>query len=91
METKKLSQEELQQIQDIQSKNQAITMEFGQIELVKMNLKERKDNAVAFLQELRQEETALAKSLEEAYGKGSIDLEKGEFIPLEAEVTEEVE
>ena len=90
METKKLSQEELKQIQDIQNKNQAITLEFGQIELIKLNLEERVQNAKEYLVELKQQEKVLAVTLEEVYGKGSIDLEKGEFIPLveEAEVVE---
>ena len=90
METKKLSQEELQQIQDIQAKNQAIVVEFGQIELIKLGLEERLQNAKAYLAELREEEKTIAASLEEAYGKGSIDLEKGEFIPFteEAQVVE---
>ena len=90
METKKLSQEELKQIQDIQNKNQAITLEFGQIELIKLSLEERVQNAKDYLVELKQEEKVLAVTLEEVYGKGSIDLEKGEFIPLveEAEIVE---
>jgi len=37
MENKKLSQEELQQIKDLQAKSQAITSELGQIELFKIN------------------------------------------------------
>lgn len=89
MENKKLTQEELQQIEVIKQKSQAITQEFGQIELLKLGLEDRKANALAFLEELKQEEKNLAKSLEETYGKGTIDLEKGEFISLEEEVVQE--
>jgi hypothetical protein len=87
MKNKKLTQEELQQIKDVQAKSQAVTSELGQIELLKLQLKARRKNAEDFLEELSKDEKALAESLEAAYGKGSIDLEKGEFIPL----TEEVE
>lgn len=83
METKKLTQEELSQIQTVQKKSEAITIEFGQIKLVKIALETRTKNAKAFLEELRQEEKLLAETLEEAYGRGTIDLEKGEFVPLE--------
>lgn len=86
MEIKKLSQEELQQIQDIQNKSQSLTLELGQIELIKIQVNTRRDNAEEFLKELAQEEKLLAEALEAAYGKGSINLEKGEFIPLEEEV-----
>lgn len=91
MENKKLTQEELQQIETVKQKSQAVVQELGQIELLKLNLKSRRENALAFLEELKQEEKALAEALEAAYGKGTIDLEKGEFMPLveeEVEVTE---
>ena len=86
MENKKLSQEELQQIKDIQVKNQAVASELGQIELVKLELKTRRKNVEDFLEELRQQETALAESLQAAYGKGTINLEQGEFIPSAEQV-----
>ena len=86
MENKKLTQEELQQIEAVKQKSQAVVQELGQIELLKLNLKSRRENALAFLEELKQEEKALAEALETAYGKGSIDLEKGEFTPLVEEV-----
>tara|TARA_R110000868_G_scaffold46_3_gene607 strand:+ start:10310 stop:10582 length:273 start_codon:yes stop_codon:yes gene_type:complete len=90
MEAKKLSQEELQQIDTIQKKSQALISELGQIELSKIQLNVRRENAEEFLKELEQEEKVLVVTLVEFYGKGSINLEKGEFIPLveEAEVVE---
>jgi hypothetical protein len=90
MENKKLTQEELSQIETVKQKSQAIIQELGQIELLKLDLESRKDNAVTFLQELKQEEKELAQALEAAYGKGTINLEKGEFTPFveEAEVVE---
>jgi hypothetical protein len=92
MESKKLSQEELQQIKDLQAKSQAITSELGQIELFKIQLKDRRKNAEEYLKELEQEEKTLAEYLKSVYGKGSINLQQGEFIPSVEEVeVEEVE
>jgi len=90
MENKKLTQEELSQIETVKQKSQAIIQELGQIELLNLDLKSRKDNALAFLEELKQEEKELAQALEAAYGKGTINLEKGEFTSFveEAEVVE---
>jgi hypothetical protein len=82
MKNKKLSQQELQQIKDLQTKSQAITSELGQIELFKIQLKDRRKNAEEFLKQLEQEEKTLAEYLQSVYGKGTIDLEKGEFVPL---------
>jgi hypothetical protein len=79
----KLQETELQQLKLIQEKNQAILLEFGQIELIKLELENRINNAKAYLKELREEETTLSQFLESTYGKGSIDLDKGEFIALE--------
>jgi hypothetical protein len=92
MENKKLSQEELQQVKDLQAKSQAVTSELGQIELFKIQIKERRRNVEEYLKELEQEEKTLAEYLESVYGKGSINLEQGEFIPSVEEVeVEEVE
>lgn len=86
MENKKLTQQELQQIKDVQAKSQAVTSELGQIELLKLQLKARRQNAEEFLEELSKDEKALAESLEAAYGKGYINLEKGEFTSFKGEV-----
>jgi len=83
METKQLLQEELQQVQVIQQKNQSVIVEFGQIELLKLDLKNRVDNAKAYLKELREEEKTLSEFLEQKYGKGTINSETGEFTPLQ--------
>lgn len=81
MEIKKLQQEELQQIKSLQEKNQIIISEFGQIELIKLDVESRIQAAKEYLLELREEEKTLADFLESTYGEGTIDLDKGEFIP----------
>ena len=83
MANQKLTREELEKLQEIQQKNQALVNELGQIGLAQLNLDKRQENAEAYLENLRKDESAFAKELEEKYGTGSIDLEKGEFIPAE--------
>ena len=83
MANQKLTREELEKLQEIQQKNAALVQELGQIGLAQINLEKRQENAEQYLDNLRQEESAFAKELEEKYGTGSIDLEKGEFIPSE--------
>lgn len=79
----KLQETELQQLKLIQQKNQAILLELGQIELIKLETESRLDSAKAYLQQLREEERTLSEFLESTYGKGSIDLDKGEFTAFE--------
>lgn len=86
-----LEQEELQQIAQIQQVSQNITMEYGNIELAKKAVAARTQRADEALEALRENEQELAKSLEEKYGQGSINLQEGTFVPFEqeAEVIEE--
>lgn len=86
MENKKLTQEELQQVLDIQNKYQATVEELGNIELQKLALEKRRQTAEQFLTNLQQEEKEVAESIQEKYGRGNIDLKTGEFTSIEEEV-----
>jgi type II secretory pathway component PulJ len=90
MENQKLLQEELQLIDDIQKRMQAVKTELGQLALAKIDLKNRKVNVENYLTETQEMETKLVKDLEEKYGKGSIDIQNGEFIPLQVKTEKEV-
>jgi hypothetical protein len=81
MENTKLTAEELEKLQAIQQKNAAVVDELGNLELAKLQLERRRNEAISFLNELREEEQTFGKELSEKYGNGTIDLEKGEFIP----------
>jgi hypothetical protein len=85
MENQKLTQEELGTIRELQEKNRAVVLEFGEIEIITLNVAKRKENAVKFLDELRTQEQEFGKALSEKYGDGSVDLESGEFIPAPKE------
>lgn len=80
MTTKKLTQQELQQVRDIQEKHQAIVQELGKIELAKIDLNLRREQVEDYLKEVLTQEKQLAQHLESTYGKGTIDLEQGEII-----------
>lgn len=81
MEPIKLTVEEIEQLQSIQQKNSLVVSELGSIELAKLQIEKRRAGALEFLETLREEEQTFGKELSEKYGNGSIDLEKGEFIP----------
>jgi len=81
MANKKLTQEELQTIAELQQKNNAVVSELGQIELTRMAVESRRANAETYLADLRKEEDEFGKTLSDKYGAGSIDLESGEFVP----------
>ncbi len=81
MENKKLQQEEIDKLVDLQSKNRAVLLELGSLEASKLAL-------YGYYNQLKEEERNLGKQLSEKYGDGTIDLEKGEFIPT-PETTQE--
>ena len=83
METKKLSQEQLQQITLIQQKNQSVVQELGQIQILKLQLQKREQTAQQYLEDLLEEQQQIAQEIESVYGKGSVNIETGEFTAAE--------
>lgn len=81
----KLTQEELTTLKSINERNRAVIAEFGEIEILKLQLDDRRKYAEEYLTNLRNEQDANGKALTEKYGNGSINLETGEFEPSESE------
>ena len=84
----KFIEEEVQSLQNLQRTYQQITLAFGQLAVSKLALEERDINLKDMLADTKNQENELAKSLTEKYGKGSLNIETGEFTPTE-EVSEE--
>jgi len=80
METKVLTQEELQSLKSIQEKRIQLTEQFGLIEMRIQEIGLQKEFLKEELKKLQQEEIAIGESLQKTYGDGTINLEKGEFI-----------
>jgi hypothetical protein len=90
MANQKLTQEELEQIEGIQKRMQAVKTELGQLGLAELDLKNRRTNIESYLSATQEIESQLVKDLEDKYGKGSIDLQNGEFIPSKQNNEKEV-
>ena len=86
MKSKKLSEEQLTKITSIQQNYQSLSLELGSIELLKINTEKRRELAEDYLNNLQQQEREIAEELEKEFGKGSINLELGEFTPLKEPV-----
>ena len=80
---KKFTKEELQELQTMQNKVQELTFQFGRLQMSKLNLKKSEEILKNKLDSLNKEEKDIAKKLTEKYGKGNLDLETGEFIPVD--------
>ena len=82
MENKVLTQEEIQSLKTIQTNQSNLVQALGTVEYRIQLLELDKQALKSSLQKQLEEETTLAKELQEKYGDGNIDLEKGEFIPV---------
>ena len=79
MTTHVLTQEELTQVQGLQTKRDQLTIDFGFIELQIQELELQKETLIDQLSKLKLKEIEVGKELQSKYGEGSIDLTKGEF------------
>lgn len=80
MENKKLETAELEKLKELQQQSANISVEFGNLEILKLQMEARKNDLVGAYNALKQEEATFGKELSEKYGDGTIDIEKGEFI-----------
>ena len=82
-EVKKFTEEELEKLTTLQSKMQHATIQFGQLSLSKIRLEEQETSLKNYVKSLEDEEKQIAQDLTDKYGKGSIDMETGEFTSVE--------
>jgi hypothetical protein len=75
------SQEELNEIRDLRTELNQITFQLGQININKIRIENTEILIKKDLINLEEKESKIAKKLSDKYGKGSIDIETGTFIP----------
>jgi proteasome assembly chaperone (PAC2) family protein len=83
MENTKLTEQQLQQIKDIQTRYQNAVQEMGNIEISKLELEHRRKEVEEYLADTKQIEQTIAQQIEKEFGKGTINIETGEFKSTE--------
>tara|TARA_R100001510_G_C7569286_1_gene146317 strand:- start:191 stop:451 length:261 start_codon:yes stop_codon:yes gene_type:complete len=78
---KKFTDEEVKQITEIKDGLQTIATTLGQIRIQRLNLDKGEKETIDKFNELTAKESELAKKLEAKYGRGTLDINTGEFIP----------
>jgi prefoldin subunit 5 len=88
-ETKQLTPEELQQIQELQKQYNQFIFELGSIESqlqnvykAEIDLKNEKTNIINDITKLGEREKILVESLQTKYGTGNIDPQSGIITPF---------
>jgi len=75
----KLSEEELKNLRDYQNKQTQLTINLGNVDIQKAMLEGQRSTILDKFADLQEESNKTAKSLQDKYGDGSINLENGEF------------
>jgi hypothetical protein len=78
-ENSKVTQEELQGIQDAERKIQDVTYQLGDLQLVKLNVEKNEEALKQKFQSIIDERNVLVSELKEKYGDVSIDKNTGEI------------
>ena len=88
-EVKKLTEEEIAQIKEMQTQYNKFVFELGSIEAQLADMKAHKEfmdsekaNTLSDIKSLTEKEKALLATLQEKYGDGNINIETGEITPL---------
>mgnify|MGYP001244812121 FL=1 len=80
MEKTVLSKEEIDNLSSLQNQQDNFVIQLGQIEYQKNLLNQQKQKINQQIESFEQNQIHLAKQLEEKYGKGTVNLESGEFV-----------
>jgi len=75
----KLTEQEIQQLNQLQSQQDEFITKFGQLEYQLQNLELQKEKLIEQLEQSKELEAQIANQLNEKYGDGVINLQEGTF------------
>ena len=75
--------QELNELRELRDRLSQLSFQFGQLSIQKIQLEDQEASLKDQLKQIEKEESDIANKLTNKYGKGSIDLETGTFVPLE--------
>ena len=80
--TQKFTKEELKQLDNLQTEINRLTARFGSLQIAKIKLEKEEFFLKSQLDISLTNEKETATKLTEKYGKGSLNIETGEFTPI---------
>jgi predicted phage-related endonuclease len=83
MRIEKLTEQEISSVKEIQKLRAEIIDKYGSIEMAIQDLKLQKQEVTEELKELKSNEIILSQELQSKYGRGTINIDSGEFIGTE--------
>ena len=80
MEKKVLTQEEIKQLTSLQEQQNNFVIRLGEVEYQKNLLNRQKEKIKEEIKSFEAGQIKLAQELEKKYGKGSVNIDTGEFV-----------
>ena len=80
----KFTEEELKQVQNIQSSYVDVTNKFGQLKLAQVRLDRQEVDLEDTLQKIQSQEQTFLDGITKKYGQGTLNPETGVFTPTES-------
>ena len=80
---KKLTKDEIKNLEDIRNTYSGVARAIGESEIGIANFQARKEELIENLRKLNERQKIIVEGLESKYGKGSINLETSEFVPIQ--------
>jgi len=77
-----LTEQELNNLKALQNRKRAVKEELSEIGFLEIRVKNKKTSVEEFYNETIKLEAEVAKTLEDKYGKGSVDIMSGTFTPI---------
>ena len=90
-ETVKFTEEELNEIKELQNLFNTVVYQAGQTQLEKIALDKKEKQVESNFEEVKRREQELVSKLTTNYGQGKINLESGEFTPVNTEENKDTE
>jgi hypothetical protein len=79
--TKKLTEEELNEVKQIRQDYTNLVYALGEVELQQISINKEKQRLLEVQSSLLEKEVQIANKLQEKYGQGNLDIETGEIKP----------
>ena len=86
-ENQKLTQEEMDKVNQIHSMTQQVLINLGEIEIVKIQLEKKKEEQKKILEEINNMESEFSIQLQEKYPNSNINFSTGEVISYSIHTT----
>jgi hypothetical protein len=87
----KVKEEQLSKVVELKQIQEQLTLEVGSLTIAKKEIDERLEQVYQLAKETAEQVQAIVEEISKEYGPGTLDIQTGEFTPVESPDAEVVE